>query len=136
MTCTIDLPWPPAALSPNARKHWRVLAKAKADYRQRCAVYASLGRVKLGAGLIHVSIVFCPPDRRSYDLDNLHARIKAGLDGMCDALGVNDRQFRPVTVDFGEVVKGGAVRVALAAAQQCVLYPNNNAIDVCAIGRK
>lgn len=113
MTYAIDLPWPPAALSPNARKHWRILAKAKADYRQRCAVYASLGGMKLGAELIPVSIVFHPPDRRSYDLDNLHARIKAGLDGMCDALGCNDKQFRPVTVDLGERVKDGIVRVTL-----------------------
>ncbi len=113
MSYAIDLPWPPAALSPHARNHWRILAKAKADYRQRCAVYASLDRLKLGAELIPVSIVFHPPDRRSYDLDNLHARIKAGLDGKCDALGCNDKQFRPVTVDIGERVKDGIVRVTL-----------------------
>lgn len=54
-------------------------------------------------------MVFYPPTSRGYDLDNLHARMKSGLDGLCDVLRINDRQFRPVTVDMGKKHLGGMV---------------------------
>ncbi len=31
-----EFPWPPRELSPNARVHWRTLAKAKAQYKEHC----------------------------------------------------------------------------------------------------
>ncbi|KKL89685.1 hypothetical protein LCGC14_1912180 [marine sediment metagenome] len=31
-----EFPWPPSALSPNARVHWRTLAKAKRSYKDAC----------------------------------------------------------------------------------------------------
>ena len=33
-----------------------------------------------------LEMTFIPPDRRSYDRDNLVARMKAGIDGLADAL--------------------------------------------------
>ena len=33
---TYEFGWPPRALSPNARVHWRTLAKAKRDYKGAC----------------------------------------------------------------------------------------------------
>lgn len=112
----IVLPWPGSALSPNGRTHWRVLAKAKARYRQQCAEHArttgGLPSVPAGA-VVALEMVFHPPTRRGYDLDNLHARMKSGLDGLCDALGVNDRQFRPVLVDMGTKHLGGMVVASL-----------------------
>jgi hypothetical protein len=50
------------------------------------------------------------PDKRWRDADNLLAMIKSGLDGVCDATGINDRAFRRVTVDR---VMGGAGVVRL-----------------------
>jgi crossover junction endodeoxyribonuclease RusA len=38
------------------------------------------------------------PDKRHRDADNCLAAAKAGLDGMADALGVNDRHFQPITI--------------------------------------
>jgi crossover junction endodeoxyribonuclease RusA len=55
---------------------------------------------------------FCPPDKRKRDLDNLLARMKAGLDGLADALGVDDTIFRPA-VEWGEVRPRGGVVVTL-----------------------
>jgi crossover junction endodeoxyribonuclease RusA len=91
----INLPWFPAALSPNARQHWAVIAEAKKRYRQACwAMTLEAGRVTIPDGVpIHVSIDFYPPTNRKYDLDNLLASIKAGLDGVAQALKVDDSRF-------------------------------------------
>lgn len=116
----LSLPWPPKALSPNARKHWRGLAKAKAAYRDLCRMETLLqchpSRVKL-PNFMHLVLEFVPPDRRKRDRDNLLASMKSGLDGMADALGINDARFTDLTVRMVETVtraKGAAsVRVKL-----------------------
>ena len=55
---------------------------------------------------------FRMPDRRWRDADNLLAMIKSGIDGVCDATGINDRAFRRVTVD--RVMDGaGIVRLTI-----------------------
>ena len=36
MSATYEFGWPPRALSPNARVHWRTLAKAKREYKDDC----------------------------------------------------------------------------------------------------
>jgi len=66
-----------------------------------------------GEGPWHVVLVFTPPDRRTYDRDNLVARMKAGIDGMCDALMIDDKDFDTLTakVDAGRI--GGFVRVRI-----------------------
>ena len=56
-------------------------------------------------GKIPIEITFYPPDRRHRDADNMVASIKAGLDGLADALKVNDRQFLP-TFKFSDEIKG------------------------------
>lgn len=112
----LRLPWPPAQLSPNRRLHWASVARAKKQYRQSCwATVASLlaENRRVPSGGLALSLRFLPPNRRSYDRDNLLARMKAGIDGMCDALGIDDRRFQRVTVEVGEPVKGGAVEVTI-----------------------
>jgi crossover junction endodeoxyribonuclease RusA len=91
---TLKLPWPSSALSPNSRKHWAVLAKEKKKYRAKCAYEALAQGVKnIDAKKLHVSIVFHPPTRRAFDLDNLLARMKSGLDGLSDVIGVDDKNW-------------------------------------------
>lgn len=122
MTLCITLPWPPTELSPNKRLHWARLAKFKAKYREACRIETlrqlDCRRPQLGDRLA-VLFQFLPPDRRSYDRDNLTARIKAGIDGMCDALGIDDKRIKRQTTEVVESVvpaKGAAcVRVSLAA---------------------
>jgi Holliday junction resolvase RusA-like endonuclease len=46
-----------------------------------------------------VKITFAAPDRIRRDLDNLHGAMKASLDGIAKALGVDDSRFVPVTLD-------------------------------------
>lgn len=73
------------------------------------------GRVQRGAaGAIALTITFVQPDRRARDRDNQLAALKPSLDGLADALGVNDAQFDPVVLrrEFGS--KPGAVRIEIA----------------------
>lgn len=108
----IILPWPPTGLSPNARLHWAQLAKLKKQYRQACWAQAiEQGAKKLRAEKLHLTITFIPPSRREFDLDNALARIKAGLDGLSDALGVDDKRWS-LTIQKGDGI-GGMVRVEI-----------------------
>jgi crossover junction endodeoxyribonuclease RusA len=111
------LGWPPSELSPNKRLHWSKVSKVKASYRTACwaMVLEQAGAVRPDiAGNLHLVLEFVPPDRRSYDRDNLVARMKSGLDGVADALKINDKQFTTLTarVDAGQI--GGFVRVQIS----------------------
>jgi crossover junction endodeoxyribonuclease RusA len=75
-------------------------------YREACWVLTLESKVKVNtSGKIPIEITFYPPDKRHRDADNMVASIKAGLDGIADALKVNDRQFLPTFV-FTDEVKG------------------------------
>lgn len=109
----IVLPWPPKELSPNARMHWARLAKAKKAYRAACAWQAKAqGAQPIAADKLHLTLTFYAPTRRAFDLDNALARCKAGLDGLCDVLGVDDSKWS-LTIRKADTV-GGFVRVEIA----------------------
>jgi crossover junction endodeoxyribonuclease RusA len=108
--CT--LPWPPATLSPNARQHYQALARAKKAYRSACWYTAhSQGLRKVEASRVHVDIVFVPPNRRGFDLDNLLARMKSGLDALADVIGVDDKHWSLSIRRADEI--GGMVRISI-----------------------
>lgn len=104
----IRLPWPHKGLSPNARLHHMALAKLKAAYRQQCRLLASQHKQPVPDSPALV-LEFIPPDKRRRDRDNLLASMKSGIDGVCDALGVDDSAFDPLVVSMKEPVRGGAV---------------------------
>lgn len=112
---SLILPWPPSKLNPNQRIHFAQKAKIAGAYKMHCYLIAKNATLARGAviprGKVHLHIMFHAPDNRARDMDNLLSSMKAGLDGIAMALGVNDKSFRPVTIDFGDNVKGGAVRV-------------------------
>jgi hypothetical protein len=62
-------------------------------------------------GDIPLQVRFYPPSRRG-DKANMPAMLKAGIDGIADAWGVNDRRFVP-TYTYADPVKGGRVEVSL-----------------------
>lgn len=117
MSYTVRLPWPSADLSPNARRHWAV--KAKAAKSARSIGYFAAHDAKLPKSgwpeTVSFIVTIYPPDRRHYDDDNLISRIKHQRDGIADAMGINDRAFRLGAVMWGPVVKGGSVRVEIVA---------------------
>lgn len=110
----VTLTWPPAKLSPNSRAHWASKARAAASHKQDCAILAmGAGLRALGWDAMAVSLTFCPPDRRARDMDNMLAAMKAGLDGLAQATGVDDSKWT-ITMARGEPVKGGHVQVEIA----------------------
>ena len=60
-----------------------------------------------------LEMTFIPPDRRSYDRDNLVARMKAGIDGLADALKINDKRFNTVISTMASDSLGGFVRIRI-----------------------
>lgn len=112
----ITLPWPSKDLSPNARVHWS--RKAKASQPAREMAFYTAKHAKLVApetDRIHLWIDFYPPTRRWPDTDNMLSRCKPYLDGLADALGVNDQRFVPHPYVRWETVKGGEVRILITA---------------------
>lgn len=106
----VELPWFNKDLSPNSRKHWRVKAVLKSHQRDD-AFYAAKGHKPEEAEAYPLNITFYPPDKRHRDIDNCLAAIKSALDGIALSWEVNDKKFKPITVDFGEIVKGGKIIV-------------------------
>lgn len=115
-TYSIKLPWPTPGLFPNKKlNRWD---KAQEKKKQRSdSFYLTKHQIKLytwAGGRVPLSIMFYPP-HSGYDLDNCLAALKSAIDGMADGMKVNDRMFRPITIDFGEVVPGGEVVVEFTA---------------------
>lgn len=101
---TITLPWVDSRLLPNRKngKHWGTTQAAKVRARQdgHMATLSALSRNKiLLSKTVPLKLTFAMPDNRHRDLDNLLASQKHALDGIAQALGVDDKCFRPITID-------------------------------------
>ena len=109
----ISLPFPPASLSGHAKGHWRAKSAETAKYRgwARLATLAAKPAVP-ETGDIIVKVRFIPPNLRG-DRTNFPNRMKAYLDGIADALGVNDARFLP-QFEFYPPQKPGRVEVVVA----------------------
>jgi crossover junction endodeoxyribonuclease RusA len=101
---TIEYPFPDAKLFPNRShgQHWSHTSKLRKEARKQAW---ALSREKLGSVIvptcdIALSIVFVQPDKpkRYRDADNLLASCKNILDGLADALKINDRMFEPIII--------------------------------------
>ena len=113
-TDALTLPWPPAALSPNSRGHWRARHKAAKSSRELAwAATINAGWVVPSSDRVHLWIDFYPPTKRLPDDDNMLARCKGYRDGIADALGVDDRLFVSHPFVRREVRKGGEVRIRM-----------------------
>ncbi len=116
----IILPWPDKRLSPNARLHWRakVGPKQAAKIATGWAVAVTEGYQPTKAALlgtegpIALKIAFYPPDRRHRDDDNMIGSFKTARDAIAEALGVDDRRFRPHYF-FEDPVPSGKVEVEI-----------------------
>ena len=109
----IILPWPPKELSPNARVHYHTRAVHARSYREAAYWITRASDVIAPAdGYIVLRLDFHPPDARKRDLDNMLASAKAGLDGLADALCVNDQRFA-LHLHRHAPRKGGAVIVSI-----------------------
>lgn len=119
MVFSVTLPFPDRRLNPNNSKgkHWastaalRKAARVGAAYLTRAACDGQ--QFEPGQEL-ELVITFIQPDRRARDRDNLLAACKPMLDGVADALGVNDSQFEPMTIrrEYGKTP--GAVLIMIS----------------------
>lgn len=116
----VELPWPSSKLRPNASSPgaWRIKQSAAKAYRADCDIVCrAAGLRKTGIDRAHLTLRFCPPDRRRRDLDNMLASFKQGIDAIASSIGVDDYHFG-FTIVRGEPVKGGVVRVTIEGASE------------------
>lgn len=83
----VEIPWPPAALSPNARPHYMLKHRETKRYRE-WAAYRAHGKKRLRNPVLAVLPLVAT--RRRRDLDNVLASLKSALDGLTDAGWWND----------------------------------------------
>lgn len=73
-----EFPWPPKELSPNARVHWRTLARVKRAYGEACG-WALFYQGPRGLRLVppvQAHITFIVTDKRRRDTDNYLSMLK------------------------------------------------------------
>lgn len=109
----VELPFPAKELWPNGRSHWA--AKARATKRHRAWAYAATfaAKVPKPEGRMNLRIVIHPRTANRPDADNCIAAAKCLIDGMAEALGVNDSTFNAPAVTFGMPAKGGKLFIEL-----------------------
>lgn len=106
---TIKLPWYLAECSPNYRGHWSKISKAKKQCKELAYIYTNNSGIKVDKDIskLLITLEYYPPSNRRMDLDNCVASSKAYLDGVAQALGVDDSVFmlnvRMMEQTLGEV---------------------------------
>lgn len=107
----IVLGWPAPELSPNSRCHWSKKSAVRAHARFEGFIEAKAANAPAGR---NIAITFHAPDKRKRDIDNMLASVKSHLDGISQAIGVDDSEWS-ITITKGEVRKGGCVIVEVSA---------------------
>ena len=104
----IELPFPSASLFPNNShgKHWGGKQSDKVKCRSDANWLASAARTAFAFQpnkdrWYGLKVTFCV-NVDNKDFDNMLAASKALLDGVAIGLGVNDKQFRPITLDVSK----------------------------------
>jgi len=112
-THIITLAWFDPACNQNVTKggKWK-LVEARKTARQLGKIAACHPPKPQGKGNIPLMILFYPPHTR-FDLHNCSGALKGHLDGIADALEINDKRFRPITIDFAEIEPQGKIEVIL-----------------------
>lgn len=113
----IELPWPPAELLKNASVHHFVKARAGKLYRANVANTAKADGwhlLKLTPP-VRMRFEFYPPDRRKRDCHNMPHALAYAIDGLQDALRIDDVHFRITwPTEFCEPHKpGGKIAVEI-----------------------
>ena len=116
---------PDKCLSPNAvrsERHWGPRYRATQDSRGNAYMaMIESGRIAEGKAFgvpltLHAVIVW-EKGRRAYDPDSAHGILKATIDGIADALEIDDKHITLATVQQDRDPEGrGFVRVAIEPA--------------------
>jgi crossover junction endodeoxyribonuclease RusA len=118
MTIILHLPWPARPLWQNSPRggHWSTKAKAIKAARNDAALIGLEGGLRAYKGkAVRMVWQFHPPSRRKVDVPNLIGALKAHIDGLADAIGIDDSTFRMAFPEvLSEPVKGGLIVVEIA----------------------
>ena len=118
----VTLPFPDKRLNPNNANgmHWSVTSGLRKKAKHFGYVLGMEAAQKAGwhphGQDVPLRITFEMPDRRLRDRDNLLAAMKASLDGVARALGIDDNQFEPVTLRRTYGLGPGAVHIEIGGA--------------------
>lgn len=115
----VELPYPHKALWPNGRPHHFTRAREVKKHRQWAhdATLATFPRCFVPQERLQWLITVYPkPTGPLPDKDNASAAMKAYLDGIAQALAVNDNRFDEPRIQFGERCKHGRVVFTLMEA--------------------
>lgn len=114
----VELSFPASELMQNRRegRHWHYAHEAKVAQRQEAYLLARQSITQSGFearpdARYRVEMVFCPPDGRRRDVSNLHAAMKAALDGIAEAMEIDDSAFTEHEQRMGMMRYGGCVVV-------------------------
>lgn len=110
----LTLPWPPSTNHTWRKGRGRVFVSTKTKtFRMAVASIVMASRMARPiTGALEVRVTLCPPDMRRRDEDNFAG--KALFDAMTRAgVWLDDSQIRRKIVEWGDVVKGGCVRVEI-----------------------
>jgi len=111
----IVLPFPPSSLSGHNNGHWRNKARIVATHRAWAFHATKAAKIKVaGEGDIRIHFRFIAPDNRG-DRTNYPNRLKPYIDGIAEALNVNDRRFLP-SFEFAPNEKLGRVEVVICSS--------------------
>lgn len=117
----VSLPFPDPRLNPNRckGKHWASTVALRKSAREAATLLtrqASRGVTFPMGHEVSLKVVFVQPNRRRMDRDNLLSAAKPQIDGVADALGVDDSAFNPITItrEFG--AKPGSIRIEIGGA--------------------
>lgn len=90
----LEFPFPPSGLTPHAKGGWRKKAALTKKYREACADEAMVQGLRgVTAETVHVRVTIHRPNRRR-DYQNCISCFKAGIDGIADVIGIDDRNWR------------------------------------------
>ena len=114
----IELPYPDKVLSPNSRCHWSKKALAAKKARSDAFVIARAAGFNKStfAGYehrLHFWIDIYAKTKNYPDADNMLSSLKSALDGIADALELNDRRFIPHPFVEDATYKGGKVVIRI-----------------------
>jgi len=104
-------PWPHASLNPNSRNHWAVKARHAKQSKSDAWSLTKQANIKIN-GAVTLKVTFRPPSNARHDLDNCLARCKHLIDGISQAIGIDDSKFN-YELAMGEKMKCGGVEVEI-----------------------
>jgi len=114
---TVTLPWPDRALWQNSRAHWTIARSATRALRQRAhweMQWAGSRYLTITSRPV-LTWTIQPPDKRRRDMPNVIGALKPAIDGIQDALGIDDQHFlHQWPQEFGEPVTGGKITVTIS----------------------